>query len=234
MDVRPRAQPVVLRAWDVRAILAGGKTALRVPFETQPRGEWALKEVVHDRDTAAWFRDPNGAPWVETCHMGMPGTHLWVRESAYIAPPYFGDVHDSHMRKDPKGRDRIVGYAASMDADSVHIAQGYGVRLTQGSTMPRWASRLLLRITDIQAQRVQDISNAEAVAEGAHQQDTGKDVGGQPLASWSADWPHPRNHEECLLLPRFAVQNVWKRRYRWTKFHEWTWRISFEVVPSEA
>lgn len=93
------------------------------------------------------------------CPYGVPGDRLWVRE-AY--KPQVG--RDGHSR----GR-----YAADAEwftaptKDERHPGQ----YLTNGRTvpnihMPRWASRLLLEITDIQVQRLQEITVPDIKAEG--------------------------------------------------------------------
>lgn len=77
-----------------------------------------------------------------------PGQILWVQEPAYIAPAGFGQPSDGNVT-DHLGRRRIVGYEASMDADAVDIARAYGVRRTPAKDMPRWASRLTVKVSDV-------------------------------------------------------------------------------------
>jgi hypothetical protein len=86
------------------------------------------------------------------CPYGKPGDRLWVRE-AWKAHTTFDhlpprDIPQSH-----------VWYMAN---------EGYKAesRYRHGMFMPRWASRITLEITDVHVERLQDISEADCVAEG--------------------------------------------------------------------
>jgi hypothetical protein len=88
---------------------------------------------------------------------GQIGDHLWVRESF------------SRRMDCEDGTDKALHY--------LHYKNGYNGSLDMewhsyekwqpAKKMPRWASRILLEITDIRLQRLQDISEEDAIAEGA-------------------------------------------------------------------
>jgi hypothetical protein len=82
--------------------------------------------------------------------------------------------------------------------------------------MPRWASRILLEITDVRVQRVQEISEVDAKEEGPPNvlNDTWPTV---------ADW-HPVE----------AFQNLWdslnaRRGFAWAD-NPWVWSLTFRVL----
>jgi hypothetical protein len=101
------------------------------------------------------------------------GDRIWVRE-AWRAPacmdPLSGGeiakaVIDAGLKK-PWGP---VKYEADGALSVVGCApvSGWG-RYRAGRYMPRWASRLILTVTDVRVERVQDISEADAIAEGIY------------------------------------------------------------------
>ncbi|GLK86633.1 hypothetical protein [Ancylobacter defluvii] len=83
-----------------------------------------------------------------------PGDRLWVRE-AWRAPMNFDRT---------KPRDIPAGSVVSYEAG------GDGINLSgkrrASMHMPRWASRLTLPVTEVRVQRLQDITENDALAEG--------------------------------------------------------------------
>jgi hypothetical protein len=120
----------------VRAILEGRKTQTRRAFRVQPP-PGAL---------VGWVSGQSITPY------GREGDRLWVRE-AWKAHPTFDhlpprDIPQTH-----------VWYMA----DDGYKAES---RYRQGMHMPRWASRITLEITSVRVERLQDISEVDAIAEG--------------------------------------------------------------------
>lgn len=109
--------------------------------------------------------------------------------------------------------------------------------------MPRWASRLTLEVTDVRIQRLQDISEQDAIAEGATSKPKVCGWGSQ-YDGWSMDWPAKEPErgwgDVCLGSARSAFGNFvnqlhggknWNRRPEpsfWDKNPEVV-AISFKV-----
>jgi hypothetical protein len=88
--------------------------------------------------------------------------------------------------------------------------------------MPRWASRITLEITDVRVERVQNISEEDAEAEGLH-----RDPNNPSLWTWG-DYPSGSNN------PCYAYELLWdsineKRGYGWDT-NPWVWVITFKRI----
>ena len=88
------------------------------------------------------------------CPYGHPGDRLWVKETFYKYYP-------SETWPEPKALYKADGITLC-DKDS----EGKKQRWTPSIHMPRILSRITLEITDVRVERVQDISEADAWAEG--------------------------------------------------------------------
>jgi hypothetical protein len=145
-------------------------------------------------------------PWVaDGCPYGQPGDLLWVRE----AWNYFGG--NEYLYQQDK---ESVSYRADPPVTQIH-----GDKWRPSIHMPRWASRLTLRITDVRVQRVQEISEGDAVAEGVKACIAGQDEHG-PVKTY-----------------RTGFVRVWqeinaKRGYSWES-NPWVWSITFEPSPKQ-
>lgn len=158
-------RPILFSAPMVRALLAGTKT--------QTRRE--AKKLVRHPDLGNLYTA--GALVMEheprhvierACPYGQPGDRLWVRESWMPDPPIddswastqWAGCRDGKIAGVPERfrHPRFCNYAA----DWLHGP----VSWTPSIHMPRWASRILLEITDVRVERLQDITRGDAMAEG--------------------------------------------------------------------
>ena len=94
--------------------------------------------------------------------------------------------------------------------------------------MPRKYSRITLEITDIRIQRIQDISQEDAIAEGVIF------MGGIADNFDEAPWCASLKDQEPKKYPSAAYGRLWdsinlKRGYGWGK-NPWVWCISFKAV----
>jgi hypothetical protein len=231
-------RPIILRDHEVRAILDGRKTQTRRPTKL-PRGactECAAASVAHndhgsgpDADlTRAVFGD---APYLRVpycehndatggrvrCPLGVPGDTLWVRECWCLAhPEYHSEAEGIRLGK-PLGPDgRWCHYRATDDVD---VDPNEASPWRSSVHMPRWASRLTLRITDVRVQRLQDISQADAKAEGVEPK---RGAGCAAIYDTPPSLSYIVGFREAYCLEHGNA--AWDA-------NPWVWAISFEVQP---
>ena len=158
-----KERPILFSGPMVRAILEGRKTQTRRIIKPQPyqnhsplaSGAWEFvtRPKVKD-DTIGWFRDI--AEIARFCPYGKPGDRLWVRETWGITAKVSTDCWDRlPFVKIP--RDFIDYRATEPDVNS---------HWKPSIHMPRRFSRITLEITNVRVERLQDISEEDALAEG--------------------------------------------------------------------
>lgn len=153
----------------VRAILGGIKTQTRRPVRPMkhPYGHWlSVDDVVSE-----W----TGGTGAVSCPFGRKGYRLWVRETwcetdnadnvpviAYRA----GGCIAIGRSSAPNAPDYLI-HAYRWDDTPEPDAHGWRPSIH----MPRWASRITLEITNVRVERLNEISEADAIAEGIEQTD---------------------------------------------------------------
>lgn len=210
--------PILFSADMVRAILEGRKTQTRRPVTVCWKGSARVppySPYYVEEDGKLFFQDEYGDfhPMERLCPFGQPGDLLWVRETwqAYVLDRD-GEVHDP-FGKIPKEIPCCVALAWRADA---HDQKG---PWRPSIHMPRWASRITLRVKSVRIERVQDITDDDAIAEGI--------VGDEGYRV-----PGPYFGDQ--LLPGDCYANVWQSIYgNWTS-NPWVWVVEFERVESEA
>ena len=171
--------PIIMSAESVRAILNNAKTQTRrVTVQPPPPdcgkilvGEYHPTKI--DKHGEAYPGKPifgacsEDGKWGVKCPYGKPGDHLWVRETWWQPPA------DEIF---PVQYDADTDDASRQNAKRDLLPLGWQRR--PSIYMPRWASRITLEITDIRVERLQDITEDDAIAEGVkpHWKDEARDI----------------------------------------------------------
>lgn len=163
----PTAKPIPFSGPMVRALLDGRKTQTRRVVKL--RGHRTLSEFgPSDTNGYHWhFRDSEKR-WHDYRHDDLlkrlpyqSGDRLWVREAWRTA-----DAYDDLPPRDLSG-ESTVWYESDGKIQAWGWTEtGQSGRYRHARFMPRWASRLTLTVTDVRVQRLQDISEGDAIAEG--------------------------------------------------------------------
>ncbi|WFV98103.1 hypothetical protein NFJ54_19450 [Klebsiella aerogenes] len=154
----------------VRAILDGRKTQTRRIMAPQPADD-IERCIFPNPEAIGWkssLRHKHGSTTAHFCHYGKPGDRIWVRET-FQGPLFDYDLMDSYC-KDPTPFEKpeFCVYKADgvpapefYDADDeLHCCWRPSIH------MPRWASRILLEITNVRVERLKSISDGDAIREG--------------------------------------------------------------------
>lgn len=157
-------RPIIFSAPMIRALLREaerpdtGKTQTRRLFKLQPV---ATDCVFRDRG-GSWYVTDSRCEWISELRIPhAPGDRLYVREAHALLPASAYRMSDGvDQVVNPADRDQACVFRQGFDRSSG------GIRWRPSIHMPRWASRLTLTVTDVRVQRLQDISDADARAEG--------------------------------------------------------------------
>src|SRR5690606_20772737 len=162
------------------------------------------------------------------CPYGQPGDWLWVRETwapmCREADPYCW-CETEEQRK----RNHYIEYRADTGNPRpgdwpADIPAGEEVpRWRPSIHMPRWASRITLEITDVRVERLQDITEADIIAEGCTVDAVARWAG----VPWS-DMP-TLHHAFRVGWDRLNA----RRGYGWDA-NPWVWAITFRRLEAAS
>ncbi|TIL34252.1 hypothetical protein [Mesorhizobium sp.] len=206
-------RPILFSAPMVHALIANRKTQTRRVLNPQPEADAKFAGVERD---GSWL-------FTKGCFYGKlkprytVGDRLYVREAWRTESHAYDDLAPSDM-----DADYPVIY--EIDADwSLNMSVG---RFRQGMHMPRWASRLTLVVRAVRVQRLQDIGEEDAIAEGCAPLGSEFLIPGQYLYS---DPSKPRT----AISATSAYESLWNqineaRGYGWDA-NPWIVAVSFTV-----
>ncbi len=155
-----KERPILFNGQMVRAILDGRKTQTRrvvkgVALDWLQPGKFTPEFVAH--------------PENHLCPYGVPGDRLWVRE-AYRLKAMDNDLSPAEITAGWPGErthDHVSWVADEGCVDRL-VLDG---RVRPSIHMPRWASRITRDIVAVRVERLNDISEADAIAEGVKPMD---------------------------------------------------------------
>ena len=226
-----KSRPILFSAPMVRAILAGQKTQTRRIVKPQPPCEgfrlgtclsstnrseegkhrWIKEDIFSDhKNPNKSFRFP----------FGRPGDRLWVKETWRTTRGL------DHCK--PTG----LAEGAPIQFDADQWRPGFGLQ-EPGKTrvslfMRRWMSRITLEIESVRVERLQDITEGDAMAEGVIEVPKKFGTG----ARFWRDYRLSGDGTFCVLTPRESYRSLWDSingAGAWD-LNPWVWVISFRRI----
>lgn len=156
MTTETTTRPILFSGPMVKAILTGVKTQTRRVIDMRPLAHSGQTFRVLSEHGAAFYGDISGDLYWRRCPYGAPGDRLWVRETWCCIT---GDIASD----EPSRLDAVAYRADDSEANEVISS----ARAWKPSIhMPRAYSRITLEAIAVRVERVQDISEEDAQAEG--------------------------------------------------------------------
>lgn len=217
-----KAKPILFSGAMVRALLEGRKSQTRRTMKPQIDRRWNIDKHDDALRVCKNEHEPSQVcDWVIIKPAFEVGDLLWVRETWWEIPePSRKQLFD--------GADTWPKVAYNADESEISREQNreMGWKLRPSIFMPRWASRITLEVTGVKAERLQDISEEDAKAEGC------------------SPWPHDPNQpmtsgELGSLFPyRGGYACLWddindKAGARWFD-NPWVWAYECRQVRPDA
>lgn len=155
-------RPIIFNGAMVRAILEGRKTQTRRIVAPDNVYDDIARDAAEDYELRGWTTFWRGKALCIARLSYARGDLLWVRETWAPVRDY-GEEPWVDYRATPRWPGESDKRAAAWDNEP---GSPDAIRWRPSIHMPRWASRITLRVTDVRVQRLQDISESDAKAEG--------------------------------------------------------------------
>jgi hypothetical protein len=198
------ARPILFSGPMVRALLADTKTQTRRVFKvTGPMGNKCSitspeEEIVRLDDGSFHYLSTSAMSGPYPCPYGIPGDRLWVREGFRI-----------EQRGNRATGEKFDVYVYRADARM--RPEFDPLRYKPSIHMPRAASRITLQIVDVRVERLQEISEHDAKAEGAE----------------PAQCCHAHYHGYHLLWESINGPGSWD-------LNPWVWVVAFNRITPNS
>lgn len=153
------------KQWEIPLLLSGQRTQFRKPIKKQPNDVFKFFSVKGDFVEFRELEDDKKPQWRDCIPLPYKvGQRLWVMETLYARPMA------NFLTGEPTNA-IVAAYLA--DDEDVCNEDGFNLcpwwdesKKLSAMAMPRYASRITLEITNVRVQRLQDISEEDAIAEG--------------------------------------------------------------------
>ena len=209
-----KERPILFSGPMIQAIRAGRKTQTRRTVKPQPPEGHGVTSCHYSGTGWAWERADGACTCKPARCPYEPGMRLWVRETFSLVPCSAG------CEKYPEGFDPTRSSASQPHAPHEGVRyratwdRSHSARWRPSIHMPRWASRILLEVAEVRVERLQDISEADAYAEG--------------IPEWKS--------ADQTFSPIVRFRRLWESINgpgSWGR-NDWLWVIGFRVLEGLA
>lgn len=244
--MKPKHLPIIFTPEEIQALHTGAMKRFRRPIATLEQ-DWDCN-VLHFDSLAesngklnAFFALPENQKGEKnllgaTSPFGKAGDKLWVKEAFTVHPASGASAGDvligANMTIRYKAGGELTlkstifkekGVTVELGTDAAGYPQGLFGQWQSAVSMPEWASRTSLKIESIHVQRLQDITEEEARAEGYKVLE---------LVKYDRDY----NDERRKLSPLEHYAHRWdeqvaNKNYPWAK-NPYVWVIEFTLAES--
>lgn len=237
-----KARPILFSGPMVRALLEGRKTQTRRVVKARRRDGSvypAMHELVGEPEI------------VVCCPYGRPGDLLWVREtlrifdnrnrpasveySAYCGKAGFVEPIDKARAWGEAVLEKRMNRRAR--AEYQDGRRNSNIQQVSAIHMPRWASRLTLRITDVRVQRLRDICRDDAIAEGT-------DFHKCPTRQTQTSIDAQAAARSIGMCAHYTAEIDYVGGYQWLwesingpgswSANPWVWALTFDVIKANV
>lgn len=210
-----KESPILFSTDMVKAILEGRKTQTRRMIKPQPKENmqyfgWKTPEYLE----VAFGKDTK----IDSLHkprFGDIGDMLWVRETFCLTQPthpeayHFGYKCGIMLISDWEASEKYDFSKPDVWKPSIH--------------MPKEAARIWLQITDVRVERLQDISDEDAIAEGIEK---------HPDDKTNIHYRNYHHKDFLMITPKYSFKTLWESIHSYDSWdaNPWVWVISYNVL----
>jgi hypothetical protein len=230
-----KERPILFNTETVRAILEGRKTQTRRIIKNQLQSDY---EIINDKnwyDENTWISrkktsinpDRYEITSVYKCPYGKVGDILWVRET-WARAIGREELTPSEMSTAIEiSPERFIVFKASSKEDTHPEHPDWGKKRWNPSIhMPRIASRISLEIINIRVERLNDISEEDAIKEGVK-----RHLHGYKCYN-GINTIHYGVYDACFRKAKDSFESLWVSVYgenSWN-WNPWVWVVEFKII----
>lgn len=230
-----RERPILFNADMVRAVLDGRKTQTRRIIQSaaknmqasghkvieyrEPGDKWYGEHVFSMCNQSGTWCDYTKEQFLAKCPFGAVGDRVWLRETFRVHSRATDVATLVYKASEQQSWTQQTHRVPIEKCNKPAVVDKW----TPSIHMPRWASRITLEITGVRVERMFDISEADARAEGVEQLRGG---------FWRHYQPGWTQHQ---LSARGSFVTLWKSIYGeegW-QANPWVWVVDFKRVEVE-
>lgn len=220
-----KERSIIFKSEMVVAILEGRKTQTRRPIKFPP--DVTTVRSISKMDE--FFKLENhGIFGHVTSPYGKVGDRLWVKETFRCGSKGIYDTCKKLKCHMPYVEFKAGGGQYHMGGKEKPQLSNQSIKWTPSIHMPRWASRILLEITDVRVERLQDISEEDSLREGIEICNSGT-----PFACYW-DYLEQTSRSPVLFNASDSFYTLWQSNYYETYFdwysNPWVWVYDFKFL----